>query len=559
MTTLTAAAPRTGRRSRLAGVDAARGLAVLGMVAAHVLPSTTDDGGVTLPEQIAGGRSSAAFAVLAGVGVALATRRGTDRWAQRLRLLLRALLIGALGLWLGGLDVDVAVILAYYAVFFVLLLPFLGWPPRRLLVAAATEALTAPVLSYLVRPRLPAGDFANPTWSSLSDPGDLLSDLLLAGVYPAVPWAAYLLTGLAVGQLALDRTATAVRLAAAGAALWAAAAAASACCSARSGATRRSGRRSARRHGHDRHRGGAGGDRPHVLRQRPDRQLVAAGGRRPPQQHDPRPRRHHRHGAAGARRVPARDPPGPGLLLAPLAAVGSMPLTVYSRPPARPAPDRQRRPHPLLLPAGRGGPRPGAAVAAVRRPGSAGGAPGARRQDCPDPHVGSLHGLAGPLQRRPPGPRAGAAGKALDVDEATVLLGVTGSDLDALLAVAGRVRDAGLVDAGRPGVVTYSRKVFVPLTRLCRDRCHYCTFATVPDACPRRSCPSTRSSSSPAGARPSGARRHCSPSATGPSSAGTPPAPGSTRPATTARWPTSGRARSPCWSRRGCCPTSTPA
>ncbi len=228
MTTLTPAAPRTGRRTRIAGVDAARGLAVLGMVAVHVLPTTSDDGGATLPEQFAGGRSSAAFAVLAGVGVALATRRATDLWRARLRLLLRALLIGALGLWLGGLEVDVAVILAYYAVFFVLLLPFLGWPPRRLLAAAAVVAVGAPLLSYRVRPSLPEHEFANPTWSSLQDPGVLLSDLLLAGVYPAVPWAAYLLTGLAVGRFALDRTATAVRVAVAGAALWAAASAASA-------------------------------------------------------------------------------------------------------------------------------------------------------------------------------------------------------------------------------------------------------------------------------------------------------------------------------------------
>ena len=29
-------------------------------------------------------------------------------------------------------------------------------------------------------------------------------------------------------------------------------------------------------------------------------------------------------------------------------------------------------------------------------------------------------------------------------------------------------------------MITYSRKVFIPLTRLCRDRCGYCTFATVP-------------------------------------------------------------------------------
>ena len=75
-------------------------------------------------------------------------------------------------------------------------------------------------------------------------------------------------------------------------------------------------------------------------------------------------------------------------------------------------------------------------------------------------------------------------GKALDVGEATVLLQATGDDLEALCATAARVRDQGLVDAGRPSTVTYSRKVFIPLTRLCRDRCHYCTFATVPGRLP---------------------------------------------------------------------------
>ena len=75
-------------------------------------------------------------------------------------------------------------------------------------------------------------------------------------------------------------------------------------------------------------------------------------------------------------------------------------------------------------------------------------------------------------------------GVALDVTEASVLLAARGEQLDELLGAASRVRDAGLADAGRPGVVTYSRKVFVPLTRLCRDRCHYCTFATVPHRLP---------------------------------------------------------------------------
>ncbi|MEW9555868.1 bifunctional FO biosynthesis protein CofGH [Nonomuraea sp. NPDC050783] len=71
-------------------------------------------------------------------------------------------------------------------------------------------------------------------------------------------------------------------------------------------------------------------------------------------------------------------------------------------------------------------------------------------------------------------------GKSLDPAEARILLGARGDELGALMEHAARVRDAGLRAAGRPGVITYSRKVFVPLTRLCRDRCGYCTFATVP-------------------------------------------------------------------------------
>jgi len=71
-------------------------------------------------------------------------------------------------------------------------------------------------------------------------------------------------------------------------------------------------------------------------------------------------------------------------------------------------------------------------------------------------------------------------GKPLDQGEAAVLLHARGADLDRLLGYASRTRDAGLIAAGRPGVITYSRKVFIPLTRLCRDRCGYCTFATVP-------------------------------------------------------------------------------
>ncbi|HEY7919650.1 MAG TPA: radical SAM protein, partial [Streptosporangiaceae bacterium] len=71
-------------------------------------------------------------------------------------------------------------------------------------------------------------------------------------------------------------------------------------------------------------------------------------------------------------------------------------------------------------------------------------------------------------------------GKTLDPAEAAVLLHARGDQLAELLSYAARTRDSGLAAAGRTGVITYSRKVFIPLTRLCRDRCGYCTFVTVP-------------------------------------------------------------------------------
>ncbi|MDQ3974408.1 MAG: 7,8-didemethyl-8-hydroxy-5-deazariboflavin synthase CofG, partial [Actinomycetota bacterium] len=69
------------------------------------------------------------------------------------------------------------------------------------------------------------------------------------------------------------------------------------------------------------------------------------------------------------------------------------------------------------------------------------------------------------------------AGKTLNVDEATWLLSARGPGLEALMAVAAGVRDRVFGER-----VTYSRKVFVPLTHLCRDACGYCTFAWPPKA-----------------------------------------------------------------------------
>jgi FO synthase len=67
------------------------------------------------------------------------------------------------------------------------------------------------------------------------------------------------------------------------------------------------------------------------------------------------------------------------------------------------------------------------------------------------------------------------AGKSLSLDEVEALLGARGEALAELMEVASALRDLG-----HGKTVTYSRKVFIPLTMLCRDHCHYCTFAKPP-------------------------------------------------------------------------------
>ncbi len=72
------------------------------------------------------------------------------------------------------------------------------------------------------------------------------------------------------------------------------------------------------------------------------------------------------------------------------------------------------------------------------------------------------------------------AGDPVTEADATTLFSARGPELERLLTVASALRDEGLDRSGRAGIITYSRKVFIPVTFLCRDRCHYCTFVETP-------------------------------------------------------------------------------
>jgi len=210
-------APGRQQAGRLRGIDAARGLALLGMMATHLLPTFEQNASLT-PTWIGltfSGRAAALFAVLAGVGLALSTGKdrpleGAELSAARRGVALRALVIAAVGLSLGGLDVNVAIILVHYAVLFLCVLPFLGLGVKRLCAWAAGWILASPVMAYLLRPWLlaPEPPFRlghNPNWEDLGTPSRLLGDLFLTGYYPVLQWLSYLLVGLAIGRLVLTK------------------------------------------------------------------------------------------------------------------------------------------------------------------------------------------------------------------------------------------------------------------------------------------------------------------------------------------------------------------
>lgn len=199
------------------------------MMAIHVLPEHDLDGDTSVAYVLAHGRSAAAFAFLAGVGLALATARARagprDQWpGVRAAVAVRGLAIGVIGLLLGYLDSGVAVILAYYAVFFLFAVPLLWLRTGTLAVLALVAAVAVPIGSHAVRGVLPEAGAANPTFTALvQDPVRLLVELTVTGYYPVLTWMTYLCAGLAVGRLTLRSTRVAAGLLGGGAVLAAAA------------------------------------------------------------------------------------------------------------------------------------------------------------------------------------------------------------------------------------------------------------------------------------------------------------------------------------------------
>lgn len=200
---------------RLPGIDLARGAAVLGMFAAHLIVTTPLEW--HSPETWTGlvdGRSSILFATLAGLSLGLSQGDTDDPGGRRAavsrgRLAGRAAVVWVLGILLVLLAVPVNVILPAYGVLFAIAIALVALPTRALVMIAALLAVVMPFVVGMIDSV--TGGAGGESTSGVA--------ILLGWHYPFPLWTAFLAAGLAAGRVLIASSRWAVGLIGVGAML----------------------------------------------------------------------------------------------------------------------------------------------------------------------------------------------------------------------------------------------------------------------------------------------------------------------------------------------------
>lgn len=186
---------------RVDGVDAARGLALLGMFVAHVAPAAATPGAAEFLA-LADERPRLLFALAAGIGLGFISG-GTHPIAEgrgelRRQIAVRAVILITLGMliWI-TLNPLVFIILDVYGVAFLVMLPLLFLPPRRALALGIGLLAVAPALAEL-------GARTEFVAAVRQTPLKFLSDWVVGGAYPVIVWVPVMLIGLALARLDLE-------------------------------------------------------------------------------------------------------------------------------------------------------------------------------------------------------------------------------------------------------------------------------------------------------------------------------------------------------------------
>ncbi|TFD63560.1 DUF418 domain-containing protein [Cryobacterium ruanii] len=186
---------------RVVAIDIARGLAIIGMFVAHAIPRASD------AELLVDGRSSVLFATLAGVSLGIMTGsahplvRG-QRSECVIGIVVRALFLFLLGVLLSSLHSGVAVILHFYALMFLLLIPLLFLSRWLLGLIGVVFLVGSPWL----------GAAQGEVDASAPPVSYFVDYFFLNGDYPVLVWMPFLLAGLIIARSDLARPKTQVAL-----------------------------------------------------------------------------------------------------------------------------------------------------------------------------------------------------------------------------------------------------------------------------------------------------------------------------------------------------------
>lgn len=202
---------------RIIGVDVARCVALVGMMGTHIVDdySTKHPNSYSWVHVVFAGKASALFCLLAGISLTITSwREGTVRPGAEYSIAVRAALIALLGLTLELAEASIAIILVNYAVLFVLGMCLLRLPTVALGIAVSCWWLIGPITSYAIRsyPEVPAPTYQVTSWLSLADPTTLGWELMFTGYYPAWTWVAFLMTGMLIGRMDIRSSQVAWRL-----------------------------------------------------------------------------------------------------------------------------------------------------------------------------------------------------------------------------------------------------------------------------------------------------------------------------------------------------------
>lgn len=203
---------RVHQRDRVLALDAARGLAVVGMIAVNIGPR----GGESLGEvlyRLPYGRASLLFVLLGGIGLSLLTRRAREGemaipWTS---LLWRIAVLLGVGLSLEMLDHGVAVILPTYASLILLAAPLIRAPSKLLLMLAGLTTVAGPLM-WILRQMLLGAELSRAPITEMDTLPAALDNMLLSGPYPLVVWGAPFLLGLWLGRQDLSSSVTSTRM-----------------------------------------------------------------------------------------------------------------------------------------------------------------------------------------------------------------------------------------------------------------------------------------------------------------------------------------------------------